>query len=166
MIQYFFNFWTVGQAMRRSSARRGKDVCVPEPHMNLPESCISTILSFTTPRDVSRLAAISKLFRSAADSDCVWNKFIPPQCYEILPRAVMHIQFNSKRELYFRLCHTILIDSGIKVYTNPCLSFHYRFIHSHSHSYSYSAATTTTEVLAGAIHRENRLHVICKNIRD
>jgi hypothetical protein len=87
-----------------------------EPDLNLPESCISDILSFTTPRDVSRLAAVSKLFRSAAYSDSVWNKFLPRQCDEILPRAVIPVQFVSKRELYFCLCDSILIDGGRKIF--------------------------------------------------
>lgn len=87
-----------------------------EPDLDLPESCISAILSFTTPRDVCRLAAVCKLFRSAAYSDSVWNKFLPPQCYEILPGAVIPIQYGSKRELYFRLCDSILIDGGRKIF--------------------------------------------------
>nr|GEW12771.1 inactive protein kinase SELMODRAFT_444075 [Tanacetum cinerariifolium] len=35
----------------------------------LPEGCISDILSLTSPRDASRAAAISKTFKTAADSD-------------------------------------------------------------------------------------------------
>ncbi len=82
----------------------------------LPEKCISAILSFTTPRDICRLAAVSTLFRSAANSDSVWNKFLPQQCYQILPRAVTPVAFASKRELYFRLCDSILIDEGRKIF--------------------------------------------------
>lgn len=82
----------------------------------LPESCISTILSFTTIRDICRLSAVSKLFRSAAYDDSLWNKILPQQCYQILPRAVDPVTFSSKRELYFRLCDSILIDKGTKMF--------------------------------------------------
>lgn len=100
--------------MRNVSAVERQNDHEPDTDLDLPESCISVILSFTTPRDVSRLAAVSKPFKSAADSDCVWNKFIPPQCYEILARAVIPLQYASKRELYFLLCDSILIDGGGK----------------------------------------------------
>jgi hypothetical protein len=88
--------------------------------LNLPElteSCISVILSFTTPRDVCRLSAVSRLFTSAANGDSLWNKFIPQQCYQILPRAVTPIEFASKRELYFRLCDPVLIDGGTQSFS-------------------------------------------------
>jgi len=88
--------------------------------LNLPElteSCISVILSFTTPRDVCRLSAVSRLFTSAANGDSLWNKFIPQQCYQILPRAVTPIEFASKRELYFRLCDSVLIDGGTQIFS-------------------------------------------------
>ncbi|CAL9241391.1 unnamed protein product [Arabidopsis halleri] len=44
---------------------------------NLPEDCIAMILSLTTPLDVCRSSAVSRIFRSAADSDDVWNHFLP-----------------------------------------------------------------------------------------
>ncbi|CAH2068002.1 unnamed protein product [Thlaspi arvense] len=46
---------------------------------NLPEDCIAKILSLTTPRDVCRLSAVSRIFSSAADSDDVWNHFLPSE---------------------------------------------------------------------------------------
>lgn len=79
------------------------------------EICISAILSFTTPRDVCRLAAVSKLFRAAAYSDAVWNTFLPPQCHEILEILRRAPQRASSRELYFRLCDSILTDGGRKL---------------------------------------------------
>jgi len=45
----------------------------------LSEGCIAAILSRTTPADVGRLSVVSKAFRSAADSDTVWNHFL---CYD------------------------------------------------------------------------------------
>lgn len=87
-----------------------REISLPE----LPENCISHILSFTSQRDVCRLSAVSKTFRAAADDNSIWNKFFPQECYQILTRAVSPLAFSSKRELYFRLCDSILIDGGTK----------------------------------------------------
>jgi len=95
-----------------STMENSSEINLPQ----LPESCISDILSFTTPRDLCRLSAVSRLFTSAADGDSLWNKFIPQQSHQILPRAVTPVAFASRRELYFHLCNSILIDRGTQVY--------------------------------------------------
>eukprot|EP01018_Ginkgo_biloba_P009133 Gb_37181 [translate_table: standard] len=81
---------------------------------DLPESCISPILSFTTPKDVCSLAAVSRIFRAAANSDGVWQTMLPPRYLNILSAAVSPLVFSSKKELYFLLCDSILIDNGTK----------------------------------------------------
>ncbi|XP_057459276.1 F-box protein PP2-B10-like [Actinidia eriantha] len=81
----------------------------------LPEGCISDILSLTSPRDACRSSAISKEFKSVADSDALWNRFLPSDHREILSRAVAEppVVFSTKKQLYFRLAHShILIDGG------------------------------------------------------
>ncbi|KAL1221110.1 putative F-box protein PP2-B8 [Cardamine amara subsp. amara] len=80
---------------------------------DLPEECISIIISFTSPRDAFALASVSKTFESAVQSDTVWDKFIPPE-YESL--VISRSQdFSSKKDLYFALCHkSVLIDDGKK----------------------------------------------------
>lgn len=97
---------------REKSSAREHEINLPE----LPESCIAAILSFTTPRDVCRLSAVSTLFRSAANDDSIWSKFIPQQSYQILPRAVTPVAYASRRELYFRLCDSVLIDGGTQIF--------------------------------------------------
>lgn len=88
---------------------------------NLSEGFVSYILSFTSPPDTCRSALVSSLFRSAADSDLVWEKFLPSDYEEIISRSVFPVVFSSKKELYFRLCNNpILVDDGNKV----------KFIHS------------------------------------
>ncbi|XP_010537996.1 PREDICTED: F-box protein PP2-B11 [Tarenaya hassleriana] len=73
----------------------------------LPEDCIAKILSFTSPRDVCRSSAVSKIFRSAADSDDVWNNFLPSE----LPVGVP--TYPTRKELFFGLSdHPLLIDNG------------------------------------------------------
>ncbi|KAF8388382.1 hypothetical protein HHK36_027048 [Tetracentron sinense] len=54
----------------------------------LPEGCISYILSFTSPADACRLSLISSTFLSAAASDAVWERYLPSDYQEIIPRSV------------------------------------------------------------------------------
>ncbi|PON76584.1 Phloem protein [Parasponia andersonii] len=83
----------------------------------LPEGCIANIVSLTSPRDACRLCLVSSVFRSAAESDTVWERFLPPQCLSVLdlrsrgPRP-------SKKDLYFSLCNQpLLIDEGKKSFS-------------------------------------------------
>ncbi|XP_057843104.2 F-box protein At2g02240 [Cryptomeria japonica] len=78
----------------------------------VPENCISEILSFTTPRDACRLAAVSKLFRSAASSDSLWDKWLPTHYAQILANSVSPITYSSKKQLYFHLCQSIFLNGG------------------------------------------------------
>ncbi|XP_071706444.1 putative F-box protein PP2-B12 [Rutidosis leptorrhynchoides] len=79
----------------------------------LPEGYISETLSITSPRDACRAAAISKGFNSAADSDIIWERFLPPDYNVIIARAVSPLIFGSKKQLYFMLSDShILLDSG------------------------------------------------------
>ncbi|XP_010923972.1 F-box protein PP2-B11-like [Elaeis guineensis] len=78
----------------------------------LPEECISHVLSFTTPRDACRSALVSAAFHSAASSDALWQRFLPSDYESILSRAVDPVEYSSKRELYLRLCDSILVDGG------------------------------------------------------
>lgn len=81
----------------------------------LPEDCISLILSFTTPLDAARLALVSHKWRSAADSDALWKKMLPNHYYQILQRAITPVpDFPSMKQLYLHLCQSILIDNGSK----------------------------------------------------
>jgi len=77
---------------------------------DLPESCISFVLSFTTPRDVCRLSAVNKTFRSAGNSDFVWEKMLPIQYPNLLSRMDSPLEICSKKGLYFALCHANWID--------------------------------------------------------
>ncbi|KAI3943893.1 hypothetical protein MKW92_023815 [Papaver armeniacum] len=84
----------------------------------LPEGCISDILSLTSPADVCRSSLVSTLFKSAADSDALWEKFLPPDYQDIISRALhpfLPAAATSKKELYCRLCDDpFLIDGGSK----------------------------------------------------
>ncbi|XP_057982162.1 putative F-box protein PP2-B12 [Malania oleifera] len=89
----------------------------------LPEGCIAEILSLTTPADACRLSLVCSVFRSAADSDAVWERFLPADYLSILSRsqpcsAPPAGPFSSKKDLYFHLCDfPILIDEGTKAFS-------------------------------------------------
>ncbi|GAB2277213.1 hypothetical protein Dimus_011920 [Dionaea muscipula] len=86
----------------------------------LPEGCIAVILSLTSARDACRLAMVSKIFKSAVDSDWLWLHFLPSDYEAILARseeahALLHSL--SKKQLYHRLIHRpLLIDGGTKTF--------------------------------------------------
>ncbi|XP_004289213.1 PREDICTED: F-box protein PP2-B11-like [Fragaria vesca subsp. vesca] len=78
----------------------------------LPEGCIANIISFTTPRDACRLSSVSKIFRSAAECDTVWDKFLPTDIRTIISCSVSSSSVSwikSKKELYLRLCDNPII---------------------------------------------------------
>ncbi|GAU50095.1 hypothetical protein TSUD_28830 [Trifolium subterraneum] len=73
---------------------------------DLPEDCIADILSRTTPVDTCRFSVISKTFRSAADSDVVWNRFLPSNSNlidSIISRSPSLTNIPTKKALYLAL---------------------------------------------------------------
>lgn len=79
----------------------------------LAENCVSLILSFTSPLDTCTASCVSTDFKSAADSDELWNKFLPSDIDRILNRSVSPLNYTTKRRLYFLLCDSpILLDHG------------------------------------------------------
>lgn len=83
---------------------------------HLPEGCIANVLSLTSPRDASRLSVVATTFQSAAESDAVWDRFLPPDYREIVYRSSDgpdSMSLGSKKELFLYLCdHPISIDGG------------------------------------------------------
>ncbi|KAK0577757.1 hypothetical protein LWI29_038184 [Acer saccharum] len=74
----------------------------------LPEGCIAAVISFTTPRDACRLACVSTTFRSATDSDGVWDRFLPPEYSSSSSSSSTTWSALRKKELYFRTCHNLI----------------------------------------------------------
>lgn len=88
---------------------------------DLPENCVSHVLSLMTPGEVCRSSAVSTSFQSAANSDYVWDRILPPDLPAVLSRAVSPISFSSKKELFFRLFSSpLVIDSGKRVSLSSC----------------------------------------------
>ncbi|XP_044498589.1 putative F-box protein PP2-B12 [Mangifera indica] len=95
--------------------------CEPESPMSLlPEDCIAAIISFTTPRDACRLSLVSSIFKSAAESDIVWECFLPHDYKSIISYSSSPpylLSLPSKKELFLSLCdHMIMIDDGQTVF--------------------------------------------------
>ncbi|XP_062084248.1 putative F-box protein PP2-B12 [Humulus lupulus] len=85
---------------------------------DFPEGCIADIISFTTPRDACRLRLVSTTFRSAAESDTVWEKFLPPDFSSLVSRSTHPPIFSRLKDLYFTLCNRpLLIDGGRKSFS-------------------------------------------------
>ncbi|KEH33773.1 putative phloem protein [Medicago truncatula] len=79
----------------------------------LPEGCIATILSCRTPVDACRLSILSKSFRSAADSDTVWDRFLTSD--SIILQSPSLANTFTKKDLYMALSdRPIIIDQGTK----------------------------------------------------
>ncbi|KAL1367830.1 hypothetical protein HN51_021943 [Arachis hypogaea] len=85
--------------------------------MELPEGCIANIIARTTPKDACRLCAVSKLFKSAADSDYVWGRFLPSDVVSLVSHSQSHSSLitlsTSNKSLYLALSDSpIVIDQG------------------------------------------------------
>ena len=88
---------------------------------SLPEGCIVDVLARTSPRDACRVSAVASAFLSAAESDALWESFLPSDYREIIARSSEPFpwhHFSSKKELFFTLSDShLLIDGGKKVIT-------------------------------------------------
>lgn len=86
----------------------------------LPADCTEKILALTSPLDVCRISLLSKSLQSAAESDSVWEKFLPSDYQSIISASLTPVpDFPSKKDLYLYLCHHPLsIDAGRKVIIN------------------------------------------------
>ncbi|KAM0878890.1 hypothetical protein ACQ4PT_034594 [Festuca glaucescens] len=69
----------------------------------------------TTPGDACSSSAVSPAFRAAADSDAVWDRFLPRDHAAVLARAADDDDHRgcSKKELFTRLCsRPVLLDGA------------------------------------------------------
>ncbi|XP_006291389.2 F-box protein PP2-B1 [Capsella rubella] len=78
----------------------------------LPEDCISKVISHTSPRDACVAASVSKAVKSAAQSDLVWETFLPMEYSSLVPQPATH---SSKKEIFISLAHdSVLSEDGKK----------------------------------------------------
>lgn len=118
-----FDILEMGKKRRRVEGKMSDE---PNPKTspfslsNLPEGCISNIISFMSPKDACRAAAVSLGFKSAADSDTVWERFLPPNYRQVISRASSRPPFSNKKHLYLFLHDAstwLLLDGGKLVST-------------------------------------------------
>ncbi|CAN1858908.1 F-box protein PP2-B10 [Linum perenne] len=83
---------------------------------SLPDDCFSEILSLTSPRDACNASLVSSSIRLSANSDAIWERFLPSDYSEIVSRMDLKLKFSSKKELFFELCHPHLLDGGKKMF--------------------------------------------------
>ncbi|XP_047321925.1 F-box protein PP2-B11-like [Impatiens glandulifera] len=85
----------------------------------LPENCIAKVISLTSPEDACRISVLGSIFKSAADSDFVWEAFMPSGYRDIIARAAAPpTSFSSTRDLFFHLADTpLIIDNGTKSFS-------------------------------------------------
>lgn len=83
----------------------------------LPEGVIANVLSFTTPIDACTAAAVSRVFNAAAQSDFVWDRFLPPDWDVLIShRKSFDPLSSSKKDIFFSLCNNpVPIDDRNKV---------------------------------------------------
>nr|XP_048332807.1 F-box protein PP2-B10-like [Ziziphus jujuba var. spinosa] len=101
-LKYYFHGFILGKEIKKVEITQ------------LPEECISHIISFTSPRDACRLSLVCPLFRSAIDSDVVWRKFLPHDYHQILSNSAFASSMDplSKKQLFLHLSdNSIIIDS-------------------------------------------------------
>ncbi|TVU43356.1 hypothetical protein EJB05_09818, partial [Eragrostis curvula] len=78
---------------------------------DLPEACLAHVIALTSPRDACRCAAVSPAFRAAADSDHVWQRFIPELDQRQLATTAAPCGAKAtKKAAYLGLC-----DGGVLV---------------------------------------------------
>ncbi|KAL4596018.1 hypothetical protein ACB092_12G133700 [Castanea dentata] len=84
----------------------------------LPEGCISDIFSLTSPKDACTACAVSPIFRAAAESNAVWERFLPSDYQAIIARSSSSLEslnLCSKKQIYLSLSdNPILIDDSKK----------------------------------------------------
>ncbi|XP_057994636.1 F-box protein At2g02240 [Hevea brasiliensis] len=80
------------------------------------EGCVAHVLSFTSPQEACRLSLISHTFNEAANSDIVWNSFLPADYQSIVSRSSDSSLLASRlprKQMFLSLCdNPILIDDG------------------------------------------------------
>lgn len=123
----------------------------------LPEDCISMVIFHTTPRDACVVASVSRTVKSAAESDLVWEKFLPPEYSSLaLPPS---LDCSSKKKIYLSLADDpVLIDEGKKVNSIK--------IRVSLRVTNFSYLGNNSELLVGEIYWEEVLHVVCDGFED
>ena len=87
--------------------------------LELPEGCISDIVSLTSTKDACRVCEVSHIFRAATEFNAVWERFLPSDYQAIIARSSSSLEslnLCSKKQFYLSLSdNPIRIDDSTKV---------------------------------------------------
>lgn len=84
---------------------------------DLPEGCVAEILARLEPREICRLARLSRAFRTAASADFIWEEKLPRNYKSIVDRVLTGSggqDPKSKKDLYARLSRPTFFEGGNK----------------------------------------------------
>lgn len=83
---------------------------------DIPEGCVSSILTCLDPPEICRLAAVNRGFRAASSADFVWESKLPSNYKFLVKKVLGDTQESlSKKQIYARLCRHNFYDGGTKV---------------------------------------------------
>ncbi|XP_065857084.1 F-box protein At2g02240-like [Euphorbia lathyris] len=98
----------------------GVDLC------QLPEDCIATVFSFTSPKNTGQCSIVSSGFKSVSESDAVWRRFLPSDYQTLISQSSNPSLLSScasAKDLYLSLSdNPIIIDNGKKSFRLDKLS--------------------------------------------
>ncbi|KAM4069706.1 hypothetical protein ACB094_12G109700 [Castanea mollissima] len=109
----------MGKEREGEGERNGPPLTLGADISVLPEGCISDIVSLTTVKDACSACAVSPIFRAAAESNAVWERFLPSDYQAIIARSssssLESLNFCPKKQIYLSLSDKpILIDDSKK----------------------------------------------------
>ncbi|KAK2632574.1 hypothetical protein EUGRSUZ_L01377 [Eucalyptus grandis] len=93
-------------AIEEAKGRDGPDFSA------LPEGCIATVVSLTSPADTSMLATLSPDFKSACDSDVVWASFLPAGAPQTVSRSSYSLDRHSGKKCIMLSARALSITWG------------------------------------------------------
>lgn len=108
-----------------SSSNEGSslDDSVSRPGLgDLPECCITSILTQFTPLEICKLAQLNRAFWGASSADNLWESKLPSNYMFLVERVLGEHAATSltKKGMYARLCQHNSFDGGSKVNTFLC----------------------------------------------
>lgn len=81
---------------------------------DLPEDCIATIISHTTPIDAARLTRVCSAFKRAIESDAVWENFLP--CDYKTTLKTWPTSGSKKKDIVMTMANGVFLDQGLQKY--------------------------------------------------
>nr|GMD74468.1 F-box protein PP2-B10-like [Ipomoea batatas]GMD74469.1 F-box protein PP2-B10-like [Ipomoea batatas] len=118
----------------------------------LPEDCISEIVSFTSPVDAAVFSVISKRFKASSESDVVWIKFLPYDIEDYISRSSSYIPSFSLDKKTGKKCFTIA--PRVLTFTGVNDPIHFITVH--------EGISRFAEI--GVLHLSENLREICGRI--